>query len=78
MKNLFLAVLMTLSFTAFAQTGKVYNLDKKDTSSVSYKKTNDVAIYHGEKMPVYTSARGKSFIFVTSKKSGKQYKKYLN
>jgi len=77
MKKLLFAVLMLIALSVSAQP-KVYNLDKKDSSSVSYKKTQDVAIYQGEKKPVYVSAKGKLFIFVTSKKSGKEYKKYLN
>lgn len=77
MKKLLITSLLLLSLNAFSQDRKVYNLDKpKD--SISYTKTKDVAIYHGEETPVYLSKNGKLFIFVTSKKSGKQYKKYLN
>lgn len=77
MKKLIITSLLLLSLNSFSQTRKVYNLDvKKD--SISYKKTNDVAIYHQEEKPVYLSKNGKLFIFVNSKKSGKEYKKYLN
>lgn len=77
MKKIFITSLLLLSLISFSQTRKVYNLDvKKD--SISYTKTNDVAIYHNEEKPVYLSKNGKLFIFVTSKKSGKIYKKYLN
>ena len=31
----------------------------------------------GKKYPIYVSSRGKHYILVTSKKSGKVYKKYL-
>lgn len=74
MKNLFITAFLFLSLSMSAQT--VYNLDKKkDTTSAT--KTADVAIYHGEKLPVYRSTRGKLFIYVVSK-SGNRYKKYLN
>lgn len=74
MKNLIITAFLFLSLSMSAQT--VYNLDKKkDTTSAT--KTADVAIYHGEKLPVYKSTRGKLFIYVVSK-SGNRYKKYLN
>jgi hypothetical protein len=63
MKKLFLCFLLIISVQTFAQD-KIYNLDKK-TDSITYKKTNSIAIY-----------KGKLFIFVTSKK-GNQYKKYI-
>lgn len=73
MKNLILIAFLFLSLSMSAQ--KVYNLDKKkDTATAT--KTADVAIYQGQKLPVYKSARGKLFIYVISK-SGKKYKKYL-
>ena len=75
MKNLFLITLLFLSLSMSAQT--VYNLDKKKDTSSSNIKTADVAIYHGEKLPVYKSKNNKLFIYVTSKK-GNKYKKYLN
>jgi len=74
MKHLFIIAFLFLSLSMSAQ--KVYNLDKKDTTSSNIK-TADVAIYHGEKLPVYKSKNNKLFIYVTSKK-GNKYKKYLN
>jgi hypothetical protein len=74
MKNLIITAFLFLSLSMSAQT--VYNLDKKkDTTSAT--KTADVAIYHGEKLPVYRSTRGKLFIYVVSR-TGNRYKKYLN
>jgi hypothetical protein len=74
MKNLIITAFLLLSLSMSAQ--KVYNLDKKkDTTSAT--KTTDVAIYHGEKLPVYRSTRGKLFIYVVSR-TGNRYKKYLN
>lgn len=73
MKNLFIIAFFFLSLSMSAQ--KVYNLDKKKEVATATK-TADIAIYHGEELPVYKSARGKFFIYVTSK-SGNKYKKYL-
>ena len=74
MKNLILIAFLFLSLSMSAQ--KVYYLDnKKDTATAT--KTADVAIYHGQELPVYKSTRGKFFIYVVSK-SGNKYKKYLN
>jgi len=74
MKNLIITAFLFLSLSMSAQT--VYNLDKKkDTTSAT--KTADIAIYHGEKLPVYRSIRGKLFIYVVSR-TGNRYKKYLN
>lgn len=75
MKKSIITIALLLSLNSYSQ--KMYDLDKK-RDSVSYKKTNDVAIYHGEKKTVYLSKNNKLFIFVTSKKSGKEYKKYIN
>jgi hypothetical protein len=75
MKKSIIAIVLLFSLNSYSQ--KVYNLDKKK-DSVSYKATTDVAIYHGEKKVVYLSKNGKLFIFVTAKKSGKDYKKYIN
>lgn len=75
MKNLIIIAFLFLSLSMSSQT--IYNLDKKKDTTSSAIKTNDVAIYHGAKLPVYKSARGKFFIYVISK-SGNTYKKYLN
>ncbi len=75
MKKTIITIALLFSLNSYSQ--KVYDLDKK-RDSISYKATNDVAIYHGEKKVVYLSKNNKLFIFVTSKKSGKEYKKYIN
>jgi hypothetical protein len=75
MKKIIITAVLLLSLNSYSQ--KVYDLDKQ-RDSVGYKETKDVAIYHGEKKVVYLSKNNKLFIFVTSKKSGKQYKKYIN
>lgn len=74
MKKLMITAVLLLSLNSYSQ--KVYNLDKQ-RDSIGYTKTKDIAIYHEEEKPVYLSKNGKLFIFVTSKKSGKQYKKYI-
>ncbi len=75
MKNLLITAILFLSLSMSAQ--KIYNLDKKKDTTSTATKTEDVAIYHGEKLPVYKSKNNKLFIVVTSK-AGKKYKKYLN
>jgi len=60
---------------------KTYDLDKQETDSTAAKdvyRTSDVAIYHGDKYPVYVSKRGKLFIWVQSKETGNTYRKYIN
>lgn len=75
MKNLFIiAALFFISLTGFSQ--EVYNLDKKRDTASTATKTADVAIYHGETLPVYKSKNNKLFIYVISK-SGNKYKKYI-
>lgn len=74
MKKLLVTIALLFSLTSFSQ--KVYNLDKQ-RDSISYTKTKDVAIYNGEQMPVYLSKNDKLFIIITSKKSGKPYKRYI-
>jgi hypothetical protein len=62
-------------------TTKTYNLDSgtgRGGDKTPPTPAGKSAIYHGETYPVYVSARGKEFILVTSKKSGKQYRKYIN
>lgn len=75
MKNLFIIAILFLSLSMSSQT--IYNLDKKKDTTSTNVKTSDVAIYHGEKLPVYRSKNNKLFIYVVSK-SGNKYKKYLN
>lgn len=76
MKKTIITIALLLSLNSYSQ--KVYDLDNKTDSSISYTKTNDIAIYHGEDKVVYLSKKGKLFILVTSRKTGKEYKKYIN
>ncbi len=84
MKKLFFIALMISGMMSSAQEvastvklQKVYNLDANGTSGPTFKETGSTAIYHGESHPVYMTSKGKIFIFVTSKKSGKKYRKYI-
>ena len=75
MRNLFLSLLLVLSISGYSQ-GKVYNLDKE--KEPTYTQTGDYAIYKAERLPVYVNKKGKLFIFVVSKKTGKPYRRYIN
>lgn len=82
MKKLVFLILMLLSLTAFSQT-------KVSKSSDGYYKTEKVEkvkpvdtglkfkTADGEVFPIYKSGEGKYFIIRTSKKTGKQYRQYL-
>jgi len=66
---------------AYDAATKTYNLDAgtgRGGDKTPPTPTGKSAIYHGETKPVYVSSRGKEFILVTSKKSGKEYRKYIN
>jgi Rad3-related DNA helicase len=77
MKKLIIGAMMMLALSTQGQ--KIYDLDKNNgTDSVNYVQTGDLAKYNGKMLPVYKSKKGKIFVFMTSKKTGKQYKKYLN
>ena len=72
---------VTKKAVAYDAATKTYNLDagsSRGGEKTPPQPTGKSAIYHGETVPVYVSARGKEFIFVTSKKTGNVYKKYLN
>ena len=79
MKKLFITAMLLLSVLGANAQGKIYNLDvKKDSVNRSPAKPNgDYAIFNGQQYPVYESTHGKLYIMVTSKKSGKQYRKYI-
>jgi hypothetical protein len=87
MRRIFLALMMmgTLSYAqevaSNTELKKVYDLDAKSglnsDGKPTYKETGSTAIYHGEHVPVYMTSRGKLFIWVTSKKTGTKYKKYI-
>lgn len=85
-KILFFALL--LSMTVGAQVKEIAQADKKlvinestktiDLDVPTYQDSGYTATLKGITYPVYVSAKGKMFIFMTSKKTGKQYRKYLN
>lgn len=91
MKNILILAALALSLTASAQTStkqekpalvinestKTIDLDATEVAQTQ-KATGYTASYKGQTYPVYESAKGKLFIYMKSKKTGKEYKKYLN
>jgi hypothetical protein len=72
------------SFASFAQTKVTldnsgdYVAMASAPDSASYKPTGGyLKEKSGERLPVYVSKKGKEFVFCTSKKTGKTYKKYI-
>ncbi len=93
MKKHFLLAALAWSMTMAAQTSttsatqkklvineatKVIDLDATDASTPTYTATGYTATFKGASYTVYQSSKGKKFIFMTSKKSGKQYRKYID
>jgi hypothetical protein len=76
MKTFLLKLFLLFIMTGHAQDKdykgayKVYNLDAHKADSIPKKqntKTTDVALYDGDKHPVYIDMNGKLFIWVQSK-----------
>lgn len=89
MKKLLALALLVTGVTISAQTqakstykidegSKTIYLDSLANQNINYVATGYVAMYKGNSYPVYQSAKGKKFIFMTSKKTGKQYRKYID
>ena len=84
MKKLFVMVIMmmTLSLGANAQVtrnGNVFTSAKASSKSETAEKTQFFwADSKGEKYPIYISKSGSCFVIRVSKKSGKEYKSYLD
>jgi len=92
MKKLIVLATLAWSMTMVAQTSTQSTTEKKlvinestktidldaTEQSVSYKDTGYTATWKGNSYPVYVSSKGKKFIFMVSKKSGKQYRKYID
>lgn len=81
MKTLITLMLLVLgTMTLHAQTGidkdgNFYQTSKSKTPPKSTNKTYTNS--KGDKYPVFETATGKMFINMKSKKSGKEYRKYL-
>ena len=83
-KSFITAVLVSASFLSFGQdniqrdsTGNFYS---EARSRVTLEPRKTAYIYRnskGELYPVYESESGRYFILMTSKRSGKTYRKYL-
>jgi hypothetical protein len=89
MRKLLILAAITLSMTMAAQTStekklvinestKVIDLDAGASNGPTYTNSGYTATFKGNSYPVYTSTKGKRFIFMVSKKSGKQYRKYID
>lgn len=83
-KSFITAVLVSASLLSFGQdnikrdsTGNFYSSGRArsagEPKASGYTYTNS----RGEKMPVYVSDSGRYFVIMTSKKTGKTYRKYL-
>lgn len=82
MRKLIIAVMLALAvFTINAevkQEGRVFIEQSKAKETQPVQKTDYVYIdSNGESHSIYISANGKAFVYMTSKKTGKVYKKYL-
>lgn len=83
-KLLFIALLLMTLVTRAQSVQEVKKLVINETTKTidldgpNYQDSGYTATLKGVVYPVYLSAKGKMFIFMTSKKSGKQYRKYLN
>lgn len=60
------------------ESTKVIDLDASSNNGPTYTNSGYTAIFKGTSYPVYVSSKGKKFIFMVSKKSGKQYRKYID
>ena len=81
-KLIYVLIALCLSITTKAQqfVRKGNNFVQTDSStrkSVEPTKTQYTYEIKGEKYPIYRSKNGKYFIIMTSKKTKKQYRKYL-
>jgi len=92
MKKLIVLAAIAWSMTMAAQTStpsapkklvinestKVIDLDAGSSNGPTYTNSGYTATFKGTSYPVYVSTKGKRFIFMVSKKSGKQYRKYID
>lgn len=80
MKNLLFIVVLLFSFSAYSQNARIdakgnFHQIGRDTVAQTTGKTFTTT--KGEVFPVYKSAKGKYFIYRTSKKTGNKYKQYI-
>lgn len=90
MKKLLTFSILAISIAGFTQNVAnkrvTYKIDEESkiiyldsvSSQKSYIYTGYMAMYKGKSYAVYQSSKGKKFIFLISKKSGKQYRKYID
>lgn len=85
MKRLIFSIaLMTTSFVVSAQTvvtkgadGNYFILAKEDMARSYEPNGLFLTDSKGKKLIVYATKKGKEFVFATSKKSGREYRKYI-
>lgn len=83
-KRIFRIIVLILGLLAISNGTKAQNVVRKGNTFVQQTKTNDstaTSYYYqdnmGKKYPIFLSSKGKAYCWVTSKKTNKQYRKYL-
>ena len=83
-KRIFGIVVLILGLLAISNGTKAQNVVRKGNTFVQQTKTNDstaTSYYYqdnvGKKYPIFLSSKGEAYCWVTSKKTNKQYRKYL-
>ena len=83
-KRIFGIIVLILGLLTISNGTKAQNVVRKGNTFVQQTKTNDstVTSYYyqdnvGKKYPIFLSSKGKAYCWITSKKSNKQYRKYL-
>lgn len=83
-KRIFGIIVLILGLLAISNGTKAQNVVRKGNTFVQQTKTNDstaTSYYYqdnmGKKYPIFLSSKGKAYCWVTSKKTNKQYRKYL-
>jgi len=78
---LIMIIILSLCAVASAQETpapyKVVNNEIVSTTTVKVKQAPELTKYTYKGKPVYRGSKGGLFVYMTSKKSGKVYKKYL-
>lgn len=83
-KRIFGIIVLILGLLAISNGTKAQNVVRKGNTFVQQTKTSDstaTSYYYqdsmGKKYPIFLSSKGKAYCWVKSKKTNKQYRKYL-
>ena len=83
-KRIFGIIVLILGLLAISNGTKAQNVVHKGNTFIQQTKTNNsiaTNYYYqdnvGKKYPIFLSSKGKAYCWVTSKKTKKQYRKYL-